>query len=165
MNKYKLTPVITMTREDAQIEAINDLIADQIMDGTDQTTFFALGFKNMFQHIGQRGLAIGSGNAGYHHRRRWFSIKAAPQKPQGMAGIGDFDVAYSGLIVGQVILMDYRHGALADGLADVLMAVSNIAGNGDKQAAGNHFAGIVADLFYITFGLIVSDVNYFKFAY
>ena len=37
MNKYKLTPVITMTREDAQIEAINDLIAELLKDPTVET--------------------------------------------------------------------------------------------------------------------------------
>ena len=34
MNKYKLTPVITLTREDAQIEAVNDLIAQLLKDPT-----------------------------------------------------------------------------------------------------------------------------------
>ena len=51
MNKYKLTPVITLTREDAQIEAINDLIAQLLKDPTVGSEMKMAIYEDLFSRV------------------------------------------------------------------------------------------------------------------
>ena len=120
----------------------DDLVTDHVLIGADEANLMALGFQNVLDQRGGRGLAVGAGHADHGELARGMVEAVARDVGQCGSGIGNDDRrdALAGLLAHDC------NRALLEGHADIGMAVGGEAAHGDEQVTRLDGARVIAHL-------------------
>ena len=119
----------------------DDFVTDAVIHSADQADLrSAHSLQNMLEKQRYRGLAVGSGDADHRHGTGGIAIEIPAQQRQGKAGVFHQNIRHT---FSRSVLGNYRRGTLFQGHGDKPVAVGGKAGDGNKQAAGDHLPGVV----------------------
>ena len=121
----------------------DDLLADHVLVGADQTDLAALRLQNRLDQIGGRGLAVGAGDADHLHFLRRMGEVIGRHLRQCAAGRRDLNI-------GNLSLRDalaYHCGrTLFHRLADVFVSIGRITGDRNEYIPRLYSAGVILQL-------------------
>ena len=122
------------------VVGVDDLVPDLVLNGTDQPHFSAVFRENMLDEIGDRGLAVGTGDTNEtHFPFRMPEPCGTEFSVQGTGVLGeDLPVAQS-----QIMIYQNRRGSLFQSLRCGSVSVKAFTPNAGEHHAGLHLSGIV----------------------